>query len=213
MSIYRQKAIPRASCNTHAHLEDTEQQAESAPPAQLPLPLPHLQGAAGEARANVLFFSFFFVPDSLVFVAEHHPGEADAQAEGRQQQHGDVRPLLQVRQVVLRDPAGGNTAPAVNKRDREKTLGWTRFHASYLHLQKGSLRTNGHRQLWRPTEEATQKMTMTQMAAAAGGRGGGEGGGNGEKQGAVVIPTASAFTPRVKIFTPNLGPLWGLKTQ
>lgn len=34
----------------------------------------------------------------------------------------------------------------------------------YLHLQKGSLLTKGHRQLYRPTEEATQKITMTQMA-------------------------------------------------
>lgn len=35
---------------------------------------------------------------------------------------------------------------------------------SYLHLQKGSLLTKGHRQLWSPTEEATQKMAMTQIA-------------------------------------------------
>lgn len=35
---------------------------------------------------------------------------------------------------------------------------------SHLHLQKGSLLTKGHRQLYKPTEEATQKMAMTQMA-------------------------------------------------
>lgn len=35
---------------------------------------------------------------------------------------------------------------------------------THLHLQKGSLLTNGHRQLYRPTEEAKQKILMTQMA-------------------------------------------------
>lgn len=162
MSIYRQKAIPRASCNTHAHLEDTEKQAESTPRVQLPLP--HLQGAAGRPDQTPSF------SDSLVFVAENHPGEADAHAEGREQQHGDVRPLLQVRQVVLRDPGGGKTVQQSTSGTRKTSRGGgTRFHASHRHLQKGSLRTNGHRQLWRPTEEATQKMTMTQMAAAWGG--------------------------------------------
>lgn len=53
MSMYRQKAIPRASCNTHAHLEDTEKQAESTPPAQLPLP--RLQGAAGRPEQTASF--------------------------------------------------------------------------------------------------------------------------------------------------------------
>lgn len=144
---------------------------------------------------------------SLVFVTENHPGDADAQAEGREQQHGDVRPLLQVRQVVLRDPGIAN-GTAINKCERKPfqsiyqrllrvsltvvtvthgmrlsptdlwfttktstlmwrcTCSWTHFNASHLHLQNGSLRTKGHRQLWRPTEEATQKMAMTQMAEA-----------------------------------------------
>lgn len=41
---------------------------------------------------------------------------------------------------------------------------WKFFNVHHLHLQKGSLRTKGHRQLWRPTEEARQKITITQMA-------------------------------------------------
>lgn len=40
----------------------------------------------------------------LVFIAIHHPGDADTDAEGRQQQHADLRPFVQVRQVVLWDP-------------------------------------------------------------------------------------------------------------
>lgn len=50
-----------------------------------------------------LFFKFCVV-HSLVFVAKHHPDDAHTNAEGRQQQHADLRPLVQVRQVVLRDP-------------------------------------------------------------------------------------------------------------
>lgn len=42
--------------------------------------------------------------NSLVFVAKNHPDDADADAEHRQQQHADLRPLVEVRQVVLRDP-------------------------------------------------------------------------------------------------------------
>lgn len=50
-----------------------------------------------------MFFKFCVV-HSLIFVAKHHPDDADTDAEGRQQQHADLRPLVQVRQVVLRDP-------------------------------------------------------------------------------------------------------------
>lgn len=45
---------------------------------------------------------------------------------------------------------------------------WKHIDVSHLHLQKGSLLTKGHRQLWRPTEEATQKMAMTQIAEQRG---------------------------------------------
>lgn len=41
----------------------------------------------------------------LVFVAKHHPGDANTDAEGRQQQHADLWPFVQVWQVVLWDPA------------------------------------------------------------------------------------------------------------
>lgn len=41
----------------------------------------------------------------LVFIAKHHPGDANTNAEGRQQQHADLRSFVQVRQVVLWDPA------------------------------------------------------------------------------------------------------------
>lgn len=57
------------------------------------------------------------------------------------------------------------------QQQQEKAAGWASAgttggaDVSHLHLQKGRRLTKGHRQLWRPTEEATQKMAMTQMAA------------------------------------------------
>ena len=42
---------------------------------------------------------------SLVLIAEHGPGDTDTDAEGGQQQTADLRPLVQVGQVVFRDPA------------------------------------------------------------------------------------------------------------
>lgn len=50
-----------------------------------------------------LIFFFFFL-HSLVFIAKHHPKDADTDAQSWQQQHPNLRPLVQVRQVVLRDP-------------------------------------------------------------------------------------------------------------
>lgn len=47
---------------------------------------------------------FFLSSHSLVLVAKHHPGDAHTDAEGRQQQHADLWPLVQIGQVVLRDP-------------------------------------------------------------------------------------------------------------
>lgn len=45
-----------------------------------------------------------FPPNLLVFIAKHHPDDADGDAERRQQQHADLGPLVEVRQVVFRDP-------------------------------------------------------------------------------------------------------------
>lgn len=40
----------------------------------------------------------------LVFIAKHHPGDANTNAEGRQQQHADLRSFVQVWQVVFWNP-------------------------------------------------------------------------------------------------------------
>lgn len=109
----------------------------------------------------------------LILIAEHHPDDADSHAERWQQQHAHLWPFVQVRQVVLRDPADESGA-RINKQQQGvqlrrllhlRRVGRGAVDTSHLHLQKGRRLTNGHRQLWRPTEEATQKMAMTQMAA------------------------------------------------
>lgn len=54
----------------------------------------------------------------LVLVAEHHPGDADSHAEGRQQQHAHLRPFVQVRQVVLRDPVDKSGRVRIHKQQQ-----------------------------------------------------------------------------------------------
>ena len=44
---------------------------------------------------------------SLVLVPEDTPNHADGQAEQRQEQHADPRPLVKVGQAVVGDPGGG----------------------------------------------------------------------------------------------------------
>lgn len=58
---------------------------------------------------------------SLVLVAKNHPGEADARAEGRKQQHRDMRPLLQVRKAVLWDPGPVSGTP-INRCEQKTTI-------------------------------------------------------------------------------------------
>ena len=61
-----------------------------------------------------------FLVHLLVLVAKHHPGDADSDAEGRQQQHADLWPLVQVREVVLWDPGITTQIKTWNKTVKHK---------------------------------------------------------------------------------------------